>query len=71
MESFKKYLSILEYFQMYHVYERENAKNEFNFLPMPERSVPVQVPLSDENLPKEIKQLLEQGCVDSVTYYGM
>ena len=40
-------------------------------LPMPKRSVPVQVPLNDENLPKEIKQLVEQGCVDSVTYYGM
>ena len=37
---------------------------------MPKRSVPVQVPLKDENLPKEIKQLVEQGCVDSVTYYG-
>ena len=40
-------------------------------LPMPKRSVPVQVPLNDDNLPKEIKQLVEQGCVDSVTYYGM
>ena len=27
IESFKKYLSLLEYFQLYHVYERENAKN--------------------------------------------
>ena len=40
-------------------------------LPMPKRSVPVQVPLNDDNLPKEIKQLVEKGCVDSVTYYGM
>ena len=38
---------------------------------MPKRSVPVQVPLNDENLPKEIKQLVEQKCVDSVTCYGM
>ena len=38
---------------------------------MPMRPVPVQVPLNDENLPKESKQLVEQGCVDSVTYYGM
>ena len=38
---------------------------------MPKRSVPVQVPLNDDNLPKEIKQLVEQGCVDSITYYGM
>ena len=37
---------------------------------MPKRSVPRQVPLNDENLPAEIKQLVEQGCVDSVTYYG-
>ena len=29
-ESFKKYLSLLEYFQLCHVYERENAKNESN-----------------------------------------
>ena len=40
-------------------------------LHMPKQSVPVQVPLNDDNLPKEIKQLVEQGCVDSVTYYGM
>ena len=38
---------------------------------MPKRSVPVQRPLNDDNLPKEIKQLVEKGCVDSVTYYGM
>ena len=30
IESFKKNLSLLEYFQLYHVYERENAKNESN-----------------------------------------
>ena len=40
-------------------------------LPMPKRSVPVQVPLNDENLPKEVKQLAEQACMDSVTHYGM
>ena len=38
---------------------------------MPKLSVPVQVPHNDENLPKENKQLVEQGCVDSVTYYEM
>ena len=38
---------------------------------MPKRSVTVEVPLNDENLPAEIKQFVEQGCVDSVTYYGM
>ena len=40
-------------------------------LPTPKRSVPVQVPLNNENVPKEIKQLMEQGYVDSVTFYGM
>ena len=29
-ESFKKYLSLLEYFQLYHVCERENAKIKSN-----------------------------------------
>ena len=42
-----------------------------NPLPMPKRSVPVQVPLNDDKLPEEVKQLVEKGCVDSVTYYGM
>ena len=41
-----------------------------NLTPMPKRSVPVQVPLNNENLPKEVKQLAEQACVDSVTHYG-
>ena len=40
-------------------------------LPMPKQSVPVQVPLNDENLPAKMEQLVEQGCVDSVTYYGV
>ena len=40
-------------------------------LPMLKRSVPAQVPLNDESLLEEIKQLVEQGCVDSVTYCGM
>ena len=30
IESFKKYLSLLEYFQLYHVFERENSKIESN-----------------------------------------
>ena len=71
IESLKKYLSLLEYFQLYHVYERENAKNESNLFTYAEVSVPVQVPLNDENLPEDIWHLIEQGCVDSVTYYGM
>ena len=30
IEAFKKYLSLAEYFQLYHVYTRENAKTETN-----------------------------------------
>ena len=30
IEAFKKYLSLLEYFQMYHVFTRENEKFETN-----------------------------------------
>ena len=38
---------------------------------MPKRSFLVQVPLNDDNLPDEIKRLVEQRCVDSITFYGM
>ena len=37
-------------------------------LPMPKRSVPVQVPLSDESLPDDIKQVVREGRVDSIVY---
>ena len=30
VETLKKYLSLLEYFQMYHVFTRENEKTETN-----------------------------------------
>ena len=40
-------------------------------LPMPKRSVPMQITLNDENLPDEYEHLVEQGFVDSVTYYAM
>ena len=30
IEALEKYLSLVEYFQLYHVYERENAKTEIN-----------------------------------------
>ena len=36
---------------------------------MPKRSVPVQVTLNGEKVPEQIKQLVEQRSVDSVTYY--
>ena len=40
-------------------------------LPMLKRSVSAQVPLNDESLLENIKQLVEQAFVDSVTYYRM
>ena len=46
-------------------------KINLNPLPMPKQSVPVQVPLNDENLTAENRQLVEKGRVDSVTYYGI
>ena len=33
-------------------------------LPMPKRSVPVQVPLNDESLPDDFKQVVREGKVD-------
>ena len=38
-------------------------------LPMPKRSVPVQVPLNDESLPDDIKQVVREGKVDSIVYH--
>ena len=37
IEAIKKYLSLLEYFQLYHVFGRENANAEITPLPMPTR----------------------------------
>ena len=48
IEAFKKYLSLLEYFQLYHVFGRENAKAEKTPLSMPKRAVPVLISLTDK-----------------------
>ena len=56
IETLKKYLSLLEYFQMYHVFTRENEKLKLTPLPTPKYPVPVPVPLDDESLPDEIKE---------------
>ena len=46
-------------------------RTNLTHLPIVKRSVPARVPLNDETLLEEIKQLVEQGFVDSVTYYGI
>ena len=73
IESFKNYLSFLEYFQLYHLCDKKakNESNPFSNGKVLSSSASASEPLNDENLPKKIKQLVEQGCVDSVTYYGM
>ena len=39
IEAFKKYLSLLEYFHLYHVFGREMRKLKLTPLPMPKRAV--------------------------------
>ena len=68
IEAFKKYLSLVEYFQLYHVYTRENAKTEKNPLPMTKRVVPVLMSLDDESLPKEIKQRVKENDVETIVF---
>ena len=70
IETLKKYLSLLEYFQMYHVFTRENEKTETTPLPMHKSPTPVQVSLDDESLPDEIKQVVSKGNVESIVYYA-
>ena len=70
IDTLKKYLSLLEYFQMYHVFTRENEKTEINSLPKPKYPVPVPVHLDDESLPDEIKEVVREGKVESIVYYG-
>ena len=55
IEAFKKYLSLKEYFQLYHVYTREMQRLKLTPSPIPKRAVPVLISLDDESLPKEIK----------------
>ena len=70
IETLKKYLSLLEYFEMYHVFTRENEKLKLTPLPTPKYPVPVPVPLDDESLPDENKEVVREGKVESVVYYG-
>ena len=39
-------------------------------LPTPKYPVPVPVPLDDESLPDEIKEVVREGKVESIVYYG-
>ena len=68
IEVFKKYLSLLEYFQFYHVFTRENEKVEFNPLPTPKRAVPALMSLDDETLPDDIRQLIKENNVESIIF---
>ena len=65
IEAFKKYLSLLEYFQLYHVFTRENEKVETNHF---KRAVPVLMSLDDETLPDDIKQLIKENNVESIVF---
>ena len=38
-------------------------------LPMPKRPVPIQISLNDNTLPEKIRQVVNEGNVDSITYY--
>ena len=39
-------------------------------LPTPKYPVPVSVPLDDKSLPDEIKEVVREGKVESIVYYG-
>ena len=68
IEAFQKYLSLLEYFQLYYVFTRENEKVETNPLPKPKRAVPVLMSLQDETLADDIKQLIKENNVESIVF---
>ena len=68
IEAFKKYLSLLEYFQLYHVFTRENERLKLTPLPTPKRAVPVLMSLDDEILPDDIKQLIKENNVESIVF---
>ena len=38
-------------------------------LSMPKRPVPFQISLNDNSLPEKIRQVVNEGNVDSITYY--
>ena len=70
IETLMKYLSLLEYVQLYHVFTRENEKLKLTPLPTPKYPVPVPVRLDDESLPDEIREVAREGKVESIVYYG-
>ena len=67
IEAFMKYLSLVDYFQLYHVYARENAKTEINPFTYA-HAVPVLMYLDDESLPKEIKQRVKENNVETIVF---
>ena len=54
-EAFLKYILFLEYFQLYHVFGRENAKVETNPFTYPKSAVPVLMSQTDKSLLAEIR----------------
>ena len=68
IETLKKYLSLLEYFKLYHVYARESARLKLTPLPMPNHAVPVQISPTDKSLPAEIKESIRDSNVESVVF---
>ena len=69
IETLKKYLSLPEYFHLYHFFTTENEKTETNPLPTPKYPVPLPIPVDDESLPDEVKEVVREGKVETV-YYG-
>ena len=70
IETLKKYLSLLEYFQMHHVFTRENEKNETNPFTYAQVSKASTSTLDDKSLPDEIKEVVRERKVKSIVYYG-
>ena len=66
----KKYLSMLVYFQLSHVFIRESENTESNPLSTPKYPVPEPIPLDDESLPDRIEEIVREGKVESIVYYG-
>ena len=69
MKTLTKYLLLLEYFQMYHVFIRKKIKRlKPTPLPKHKSPTPVQVSPDDESLPDEIKGVVSEGNVESIVY---
>ena len=69
IEAFKKFLPLLEFFQLYHVFGRENAKTETNpFTYAQACSTSSLMSLNDKSLPAEIRQRIEKNNVQSIVF---